>query len=66
MKKSNYREDFDDEVQFTLKDHKRLKAKKQYRNFDNAIRSKNISALLEYTEYDDEDNYDDEYTIDYK
>jgi hypothetical protein len=62
VKTSRYRNKFDMEEDETLsiKDYKQIKEKKRYRNFDNALRSKNVDALLDYTEYD-EDIEDDEY-----
>lgn len=42
---SNY---FYEEEQVTLKDIRRDKQHKQYRNYDNALRSKNLDRLLSY------------------
>ena len=60
MKKTKYqtyRHDDLEEDQISLRDYKRMKERKRNRNFDNALKSKNLDALLDYTEYDD---YDDE------
>jgi hypothetical protein len=39
-----------DEEALSLKEAKRTKEQKQYRNFENALRAKNVDALLEYEE----------------
>lgn len=49
-KTKNSKYNYFDEEQVTIKDIKRDKEQKKYRNFSNVLRSKNIDALLDYEE----------------
>lgn len=62
--RSNRVNDYDED-QISYTEIKQMKEKKKYRNFDNALRSKNIEAILEYSNQDDDANYEQEYYHDY-
>lgn len=62
--RSNRVNDYDED-QISYGEIKQMKEKKKYRNFDNALRSKNIEAILEYSNQDDDANYEQEYYHDY-
>lgn len=62
--RSNRVNDYDED-QISYTEIKQMKEKKKYRNFDNALRSKNIEAILEYSNQDDDANYEEEYYHDY-
>jgi hypothetical protein len=47
-KKFNYNNFYAEEEMVSLKDIKRTKEHKQYRNYENALRSKNVDRLLAY------------------
>lgn len=47
-KSKNHNYGYFDEESVSIKELKKEKEHKQYRNFNNALRSKNIDALMEY------------------
>lgn len=47
-KKGSGFKNYYDEEEVSLKDIKRDKQHKQYRNYDNALRSKNVDRLMSY------------------
>ena len=47
-KKKSYNYVQHDEEHLSLKEVKRDREQKQYRNYENALRAKNVSALIEY------------------
>jgi hypothetical protein len=51
-KKKNYNHGSQDEEYLSLKEVKRDKEHKHYRNYENALRAKNVDALLEYDNND--------------
>lgn len=61
--KRSYRSKFDfdmeDDDQISVYEKHQMRQKKKFRNFDNALKSRNLRTILECTEYD-EDMYDDE------
>ena len=50
FKPSKKKNTFIDEENVSFKDIKRDRHQKQYRNYDNALRSKNLDRLLSYDE----------------
>jgi len=50
IKSYNKKFNYFDEEKATIKDIKRDKEHKRYRNYSNVLRSKNIDALLDYEE----------------
>lgn len=47
-KKKNFSNKYIDEENISLRDVKRDKLQKHYRNYENALRSKNVDRLLSY------------------
>jgi len=48
--KSKFQSNYIDEENLSFKEIKREKYDKQYRNYDNALRAKNLDRLLSYDE----------------
>lgn len=48
--KSKFQSNYIDEENLSFKEIKREKFDKQYRNYDNALRAKNLDRLLSYDE----------------
>lgn len=49
-KKKSFNNNYIDEENISLKDVKRSKDHKHYRNYENALKAKNVDALLTYEE----------------
>jgi hypothetical protein len=49
-KKKSFNNFYVDEENVTIKDIKRDQNHKRYRNYDNALKTKNVNALMEYEE----------------
>lgn len=47
-KKKSFNNNYIEEEYVSIKDIKREKEHKQYRNYENALRSKNLDRLMEY------------------
>ena len=47
-KKKSFNYNYNDEEHVSIKEIRRDREHKQYRNYDNALRSKNLDRLLEY------------------
>lgn len=47
-KKKFFNNNYQDEEHLSIKDIKREREHKQFRNYENALRSKNLDRLLEY------------------
>jgi hypothetical protein len=47
-KKKNYNNQYIEEENLSFREVKREKMQKHYRNYDNALRSKNLDRLLSY------------------
>jgi len=48
--KSRFKNNYLEEDKVSFRDHKKDIEKKKYRNYENALRSKNVKALLDYDE----------------
>lgn len=47
-KKKSFNNGYQDEESLSLKDVKRDKEHKKYRNYENVLRSKDVNALIQY------------------
>jgi hypothetical protein len=61
--RSKFDLDMDDDDQISVYEKHQMRQKKKFRNFDNALKSRNLHTILECTEYD-EDLYNEEETYD--
>jgi peptide methionine sulfoxide reductase MsrB len=62
--RSKFDHDMDDDDQISVYEKHQMRQKKKFRNFDNALKSRNLHTILECTEYDEdlyneEERYDD-------
>lgn len=64
-KHRNYRDLMEDDEGLSIREIKEMRNKKRYRNFDNALRSKNLDAIINCTSDwdDDEDDYEEQYNV---